>query len=93
VIGRGYHTLEEHGSQTGRVTPRVTVKRTSSSVPESASIRATPRSRCAGRSAIRAMARKVLEIDGMSGEDCTFSVGIVQGGQWVNRSARWRSGR
>ncbi|MEH3144763.1 MAG: M20/M25/M40 family metallo-hydrolase [Methylobacterium frigidaeris] len=38
----------------------------------------------AGRSAIRAMARKVLEIDGLSGDDCTFSVGIVHGGQWVN---------
>lgn len=38
----------------------------------------------AGRSAIREMARKVLEIDAMSGEDCTFSVGVIQGGQWVN---------
>lgn len=37
-----------------------------------------------GRSAIREMARKVLEIDAMSGEDCTFSVGVVHGGQWVN---------
>lgn len=37
-----------------------------------------------GRSAIREMARKVLEIDAMSGEDCTFSVGVIQGGQWVN---------
>jgi glutamate carboxypeptidase len=38
----------------------------------------------AGRSAIREMARQILVIDGMTGEDCTFSVGIVQGGQWVN---------
>lgn len=38
----------------------------------------------AGRSAIREMARKVIEIDGMTSEDCTFSVGIVHGGQWVN---------
>lgn len=37
-----------------------------------------------GRSAIREMARKVLEIDAMSGEDCTFSVGVIHGGQWVN---------
>jgi glutamate carboxypeptidase len=37
-----------------------------------------------GRSAIRAMARKVLAIDAMSGADCTFSTGIVSGGQWVN---------
>src|SRR6201987_4896262 len=37
-----------------------------------------------GRSAIREMARKILEIDAMTSEDCTFSVGIVQGGQWVN---------
>jgi glutamate carboxypeptidase len=38
----------------------------------------------AGRSAIREMARQVIAIDGMTTEDCTFSVGIVHGGQWVN---------
>jgi glutamate carboxypeptidase len=38
----------------------------------------------AGRSAIREMARQILVIDGMTTEDCTFSVGIVNGGQWVN---------
>lgn len=37
-----------------------------------------------GRSAIREMAKRIVEIDGMTGEDCTFSVGIVHGGQWVN---------
>ncbi|MFD0936507.1 M20/M25/M40 family metallo-hydrolase, partial [Methylobacterium trifolii] len=37
-----------------------------------------------GRSAIRAMARKILAIDAMSDADCTFSVGIVSGGRWVN---------
>ena len=37
-----------------------------------------------GRSAIREMARRIIEIDGMTTEDCTFSVGIVHGGQWVN---------
>jgi len=37
-----------------------------------------------GRSAIREMARQILLIDGMSSDDCTFSVGIVHGGQWVN---------
>ncbi len=37
-----------------------------------------------GRSAIRAMAKRIIEIDGMSGDDCTFSVGVVHGGQWVN---------
>ncbi|CCD98607.1 M20/M25/M40 family metallo-hydrolase [Bradyrhizobium sp. STM 3809] len=38
----------------------------------------------AGRSAIREMARQILAIDAMTTEDCTFSVGIVHGGQWVN---------
>jgi len=38
----------------------------------------------AGRSAVREMARQILVIDGMTSEDCTFSVGIVHGGQWVN---------
>jgi glutamate carboxypeptidase len=37
-----------------------------------------------GRSAIREMARRIIEIDGMTTEDCTFSVGIVHGGEWVN---------
>jgi glutamate carboxypeptidase len=30
------------------------------------------------------MARQIIAIDGMTTEDCTFSVGIVHGGQWVN---------
>ncbi len=38
----------------------------------------------AGRSAIRELARRVIQIDEMSDDDCTFSVGIVHGGQWVN---------
>ena len=37
-----------------------------------------------GRSAIREMARQIIAIDGMTTEDCTFIVGIVHGGQWVN---------
>jgi glutamate carboxypeptidase len=37
-----------------------------------------------GRSAIREIARKIVEIEDMTTEDCTFSVGVVHGGQWVN---------
>lgn len=37
-----------------------------------------------GRSAIREMAQRIVAIDGMTTEDCTFSVGIVHGGRWVN---------
>ncbi|ABD86761.1 M20/M25/M40 family metallo-hydrolase [Rhodopseudomonas palustris] len=37
-----------------------------------------------GRSAIREMARQIIAIDEMTDDDCTFSVGIVHGGQWVN---------
>jgi glutamate carboxypeptidase len=37
-----------------------------------------------GRSAIREMARKLLEIEDMTTEACTFSVGVIRGGQWVN---------
>ncbi len=37
-----------------------------------------------GRPAIREMARQILAIEAMTGEDCTFSVGVVHGGQWVN---------
>lgn len=37
-----------------------------------------------GRSAIREMARKLIEIEDMTSESCTFSVGVIHGGQWVN---------
>ncbi len=37
-----------------------------------------------GRSAIAEMARRLLAIEAMTDEDCTFSVGVIQGGQWVN---------
>jgi glutamate carboxypeptidase len=30
------------------------------------------------------MARKILEIEAMTGPDCTFSVGVIHAGQWVN---------
>jgi glutamate carboxypeptidase len=37
-----------------------------------------------GRSAIREMARQIIAIEEMTTDDCTFSVGVVGGGQWVN---------
>jgi glutamate carboxypeptidase len=37
-----------------------------------------------GRSAIREMCKQVVAIEGMTGDDCTFSVGVFHGGQWVN---------
>lgn len=37
-----------------------------------------------GKSAIAAMARKIVEIEDMTGPDCTFSVGVIHAGQWVN---------
>ena len=37
-----------------------------------------------GRSAIAAMARQVVAIEDMTTEDCTFSVGVIRGGDWVN---------
>ena len=43
-------------------------------------------------SAIREMARQIIAIDGMTTDDCTFSVGIVHGGQWVNCVATSCSG-
>jgi glutamate carboxypeptidase len=45
-----------------------------------------------GRSAIREMAKRIIEIDAMTTEDCTFSVGIVHGGLWVNCVATTASG-
>ncbi len=37
-----------------------------------------------GKSAIREMAKRILEIEEMTSDDCTFSVGVVHAGQWVN---------
>ena len=37
-----------------------------------------------GRSAIAAMARAVGQIEGMTTDDCTFSLGVIHAGQWVN---------
>jgi glutamate carboxypeptidase len=37
-----------------------------------------------GRSAIREMARRIVEIEQMASDDCTFSVGVIRGGAWVN---------
>ena len=37
-----------------------------------------------GRSAIRIMADVIPQIEGMTTDACTFSVGVVHGGQWVN---------
>jgi len=37
-----------------------------------------------GRSAIAEMAKSVEKIEGMTNDDCTFSVGVFHAGQWVN---------
>ena len=37
-----------------------------------------------GRSAIREMCKQVIAIEEMTTEACTFSVGVIHGGQWVN---------
>lgn len=37
-----------------------------------------------GRSAIRVMAEKLIELEKLTCEDYTFSVGVINGGKWVN---------
>jgi len=37
-----------------------------------------------GRSAIREMCKQVVAIEEMTTDACTFSVGVIHGGQWVN---------
>ncbi|HMB10966.1 M20/M25/M40 family metallo-hydrolase [Saliniramus sp.] len=37
-----------------------------------------------GRSAIREMARRIIQIEEMTTDACTFSVGVIHAGQWVN---------
>ena len=61
--------------QTAASSPAATPSRASISKPPAG--RATPAPVSAdGRSAIREMARKLIEIEDMTTEDCTFSVGI-----------------
>jgi len=37
-----------------------------------------------GQSAVKEMARRIIEIEDMTGDDCTFSISVISGGQWVN---------
>ena len=37
-----------------------------------------------GRSAIRKMASHIVDIEAMTSDDCTFSVGVMNAGKWVN---------
>lgn len=37
-----------------------------------------------GRSAIRVMAEKLIELESLTCADFSFSVGVIRGGQWVN---------
>jgi glutamate carboxypeptidase len=45
-----------------------------------------------GRSAIRELARQIVRIEDMTTEDCTFSIGVINGGQWVNCVATTATG-
>lgn len=38
----------------------------------------------AGRSAVREMAARLLDIEAMTTDSCTFSVSVIRGGDWVN---------
>lgn len=37
-----------------------------------------------GHSAVREMARRLIQIEDMSSDECTYSVSVIHGGQWVN---------
>lgn len=37
-----------------------------------------------GVSAVKEMARRIIQIEDMSSDDCTYSVSVISGGQWVN---------
>jgi glutamate carboxypeptidase len=42
-----------------------------------------------GRSALREMARRLIAVEEMSSDSCTFSVGVIQSGKWVNCVPSW----
>lgn len=37
-----------------------------------------------GQSAVKEMARKIIDIEDMTTDDCTYSISVISGGQWVN---------
>ena len=37
-----------------------------------------------GQSAVKEMAKRLIAIEDMSSEDCTYSVSVIRGGDWVN---------
>lgn len=44
-----------------------------------------------GISAVRVLARTILDIEAMTGPDCTFSVNDIRSGAWVNCVPSWAS--
>ncbi len=81
---RAHHVLVPEPARTdgGVVSGRYAIARfnlTATGTPSHAGARLAE-----GRSAIAEMARQVLAIEAMTTEDCTFSVGVLHGGQWVN---------
>jgi glutamate carboxypeptidase len=42
-----------------------------------------------GRSALREMARRLIAVEEMTSPDCTFSVGVIESGKWVNCVPSW----
>jgi len=37
-----------------------------------------------GQSAVKEMAKRLIQIEDMTTDDCTFSVSVIRGGEWVN---------
>ncbi len=37
-----------------------------------------------GKSAVKEMAKRLIQIEEMTTDDCTFSVSVIRGGEWVN---------
>lgn len=42
-----------------------------------------------GRSALREMARRIIAVEEMTSDSCTFSVGVIESGRWVNCVPSW----
>ncbi len=78
-----YVLVPEPGKQGGGITTgRYAIARfnlTTTGKPSHAGARLSE-----GRSAIREMCKRILQIEAMTDDDCTFSVGVLHSGQWVN---------
>jgi glutamate carboxypeptidase len=81
---QSYVLIPERGRDGGLVTGRYAIARFRIKALGTSTHAGHSATRANGRSAIREMIEKIAQIESMTCENYTFSVGVLHGGQWVN---------